>query len=119
MSIQEKAKHKKPLDDEKIIDLYWKRDEKAIDETDFKYKNYLFVIAYNILNNPLDCEECLNDTYLGAWYAMPPSRPDVLKAFLTIIRECFSLNTKFPLMFLKIWGAINEEFELSENWIFC
>lgn len=85
MSIQEKAKHKKPLDDEKIIDLYWERDEKAIDETDFKYKNYLFVIAYNILNNPLDCEECLNDTYLGAWCAMPPSRPDVLKAFLTVI----------------------------------
>jgi RNA polymerase sigma-70 factor (ECF subfamily) len=73
------------LDDEKIIDLYWERNERAIDETDFKYKKYLYVIAYNILNDKLDCEECLNDTYLGAWNAMPPSKPNSLKAFLTVI----------------------------------
>ena len=85
MSVQDKEKVRTPLDDEKIIDLYWDRDEQAIDETDFKYKNYLFVIAFNILNEKLDCEECLNDTYLGAWNAMPPSRPDALKAFLTVI----------------------------------
>lgn len=76
---------KAPLSDEKIIDLYWLRDEKAIEETDLKYKNYLFSIAYNIVRDRLDCEECLNDTYLGAWNAMPPSRPQVLKAFLTTI----------------------------------
>lgn len=85
MSVQEKDKVRTPLDDEKIIDLYWDRDEQAIDETEFKYKNYLYVIIYNILNEKLDCEECLNDTYLGAWNAMPPSRPDALKAFLTVI----------------------------------
>ena len=85
MSVQEKDKLRTPLDDEKIIDLYWDRDEQAIDETEFKYKNYLYVIIYNILNEKLDCEECLNDTYLGAWNAMPPSRPDALKAFLTVI----------------------------------
>lgn len=85
MSVQEKDKVRTPLDDEKIIDLYWERDEQAIDETEFKYKNYLYVIIYNILNEKLDCEECLNDTYLGAWNAMPPSRPDALKAFLTVI----------------------------------
>ena len=76
---------KAPLSDEKIIDLYWLRDEKAIEETDLKYKNYLLSIAYNIVRDRLDCEECLNDTYLGAWHAMPPSRPQVLKAFLTTI----------------------------------
>lgn len=76
---------KAPLSDEKIIDLYWLRDEKAIEETDLKYKNYLLSIAYNIVRDRLDCEECLNDTYLGAWNAMPPSRPQVLKAFLTTI----------------------------------
>lgn len=85
MNAQDKFKVKTPLDDEEIIDLYWERDEQAIDETDFKYKKYLFVIAYNILKDKLDCEECLNDTYLGAWNAMPPSRPDALKAFLTVI----------------------------------
>ena len=85
MSVQEKIKIKSSLNDEEIIELYWERNERAIDETDFKYKKYLFVIAYNILNDKLDCEECLNDTYLGAWNAMPPSRPNALKAFLTVI----------------------------------
>ncbi len=81
----QKGNERKPLRDEKIIDLYWERDEKAIDETDFKYKNYLFSVAFNIVHDGLDCEECLNDTYLGAWNAIPPSRPDVLRAFLTVI----------------------------------
>ena len=85
MSVQDKTKPKTPLDDEEIIELYWERDEQAIYETDFKYKKYLFVIAYNILNEKLDCEECLNDTYLGAWNAMPPTNPNSLKAFLTTI----------------------------------
>ena len=76
---------KAPISDDKIIELYWSRDEKAIQETDLKYKKYLFSIAYNIVRDRLDCEECLNDTYLGAWNAMPPSRPHVLKAFLTTI----------------------------------
>lgn len=85
MSFQEKSRGEMPLADEKIIDLYWERNERAIDETDFKYKKYLFVIAYNILKDELDCEECLNDTYLGAWNSIPPSRPNALKAFLTVI----------------------------------
>lgn len=76
---------KTPMDDKRIVELYWERDEKAIEETDFKYRKYLFAIAYNAVCDRLDCEECLNDTYLGAWNAMPPSRPNVLKAFLTTI----------------------------------
>ena len=75
----------KPLEDDEIIELYWQRNEAAIAETDLKYRKYLFIIAYNILNEKLDCEECLNDTYLGAWNAIPPTRPNVLKAFLTTI----------------------------------
>lgn len=85
MSANNRTELRTPLDDEKIIELYWERNEQAIGETDFKYKNYLFVIAYNILNDKLDCEECLNDTYLGAWNSIPPSRPYALKAFLTVI----------------------------------
>ncbi|MBQ1206739.1 MAG: sigma-70 family RNA polymerase sigma factor [Clostridia bacterium] len=80
-----KKQGKLPLDDESIIELYWQRDEKAIEETDIKYRKYLFSVAYNLLYERLDCEECLNDTYLGAWNAIPPTRPNALKAFLTVI----------------------------------
>ena len=85
MELQSKQTARTPMGDEKIVELYWKRDEKAIEETDFKYKKYLFSIAYNVVHDRLDSEECLNDTYLGAWNAMPPARPNVLKAFLIII----------------------------------
>ena len=85
MGLQVKQTAKKPLDDEKIVALYWERDEKAIEETDFKYNKYLFSVAYNVLHDRLDCEECLNDTYLGAWNSIPPTRPNVFKAFLTTI----------------------------------
>ena len=85
MGIKSKNADRVPLDDDSIIELYWMRNERAIDETDFKYKKYLSVIIYNLLNDNLDCEECLNDTYIGAWRAIPPTRPNVLKAFLTTI----------------------------------
>ena len=73
------------VDDEIIIDLYWQRDENAILETDRKYGKYLYVIAYNILRDSMDCEECLNDTYLGTWNAIPPERPSPLQVFLSKI----------------------------------
>jgi RNA polymerase sigma-70 factor (ECF subfamily) len=92
MELQAKHSEKAPLSDEKIIELYWERDEKAIDETDRKYKKHLFSIAYNVLHEKLDCEECLNDTYLGAWNAIPPSRPNVLKAFLTTIARRIAIK---------------------------
>ncbi len=85
-------KIKTPLSDEDIIELYWQRDESAIDETDFKYRKYLFTIAYNILYSNEDCEECLNDTYLGTWEAIPPERPNYLKAFLTTIIRRVAIN---------------------------
>lgn len=68
--------------DEEIIELYWKRDEQAIAETDKKYKSYLLGVAYNILHDNLDCDECLNDTYLGTWNAIPPARPSIFQIFL-------------------------------------
>ena len=92
MGLQRKQTAKMPMDDEKIVELYFRRDEKAIEETDFKYKKYLFAIAYNVLHDRLDCEECLNDTYLGAWNAMPPSRPHVLKAFLMTITRRLAMK---------------------------
>ena len=92
MELQSKQTAKVPMDDEKIVELYWERDEKAIEETDFKYKKYLFSIAYNVVHDRLDSEECLNDTYLGAWNAMPPSKPNVLKAFLTTITRRIAIK---------------------------
>ncbi len=92
MGLQGKRTVKRPMDDDAIVELYWARDEKAIEETDFKYKSYLFSIAYNVVHDRLDCEECLNDTYLGAWNAIPPARPNALKAFLTVIVRRISIK---------------------------
>ena len=73
------------LSDEEIISLYWERNEQAIAETDRKYGHYLFTIANNILNDRLDCEECVNDTYLGTWNRIPPARPSIFHVFLSRI----------------------------------
>ena len=92
MELQKKQAARAPLDDNTIVSLYWGRDEQAIAETDYKYKKYLYSVAYNVLHDRLDCEECVNDTYLGAWNAMPPSRPNVLKAFLTTIARRIAIK---------------------------
>ena len=73
------------MSDEKIIELYFQRDERAINETDTKYRKFLFSIAYNILHDTCDCEECLNDTYKDTWNSIPPARPSLLQAFLAAI----------------------------------
>ena len=80
------------ISDNEIIELYWSRDESAIKETDLKYGKYLFAVSFNIVHDNLDCEECLNDTYLGAWNSIPPARPNVLKAYLTVIIRRISVN---------------------------
>lgn len=70
------------MKDQDIVDLYWVRDEQAIKETTKKYHHYLLKIAYNILANMEDCKECVNDTYLKAWYSMPTARPRMLSTYL-------------------------------------
>ena len=80
------------VSDEYIIELFWQRDQSAIDKTDRKYGRYLYTVAYNLLHDPLDCEECKNSTYLGAWNAIPPDRPNVFKAYLTKIMRRISIN---------------------------
>ena len=71
--------------DEQIVELYWARDEKAIQFTDDKYGRFLYRIAYNILHDRLDCEECQNDTYRGIWNSIPPNRPEVFLIFISKI----------------------------------
>ena len=80
------------LSDEDIIELYWRRSERAIAETDTKYGKYLFTIAYNILHDRLDSEECLNDTYLGTWNNIPPQRPTIFQVFLSRITRNISID---------------------------
>jgi len=85
-------KTKTPLQDEEIVELFWMRNERAITETDIKYKAFLLSLAHNIVSDTLDCEECLNDTYIGAWNAMPPARPTLLKSFLAKIMRRIAIN---------------------------
>ena len=80
------------MDDEKIIELYWERSENAVSETAKKYGKYCRYIAFNILQNDEDSEECVNDTYLKAWNAIPPKRPEKLRTFLGKITRNLSLN---------------------------
>ena len=83
MDYREKSNHRAILSDNEIIALYWLRNESAIEATDHKYRRYLCGIAYNIVHDRMDCEECLNDTYLGTWNRIPPTRPTVFQAFLS------------------------------------
>ena len=80
------------MDDERIIALYFERDESAIAETQKKYGSYLFTIANNILHSKEDAEECENDTYLRAWNSIPPQKPNILSAFLGRIARNTSLK---------------------------
>lgn len=80
------------MNDEQIVSLYWDRDETAIRETEEKYDRYLTKIACNILNNPEDSRESVNDTYLAAWNSMPPHRPSVLSAYLAKLTRRISID---------------------------
>ena len=90
------------MEDSAIIDLYWAREERALSETDAKYGGYCRSIAHNILKNREDSEECVSDTWLHAWNAMPPQRPSILSSFLgRITRNRYALreNTAKSILF--------------------
>lgn len=80
------------MEDSKIVQLYWDRNEFAISATSEKYGNYCNSIAGNILGNREDAEECVNDTYINAWNSMPPHRPEALAPFLGKIVRNISFN---------------------------
>ena len=70
------------VEDQQIVALYWARNERSIEESARKYGKYCFSIAYNILSDTDDAQECVNDAYYNAWNSMPPHRPAVLSTFL-------------------------------------
>lgn len=80
------------MEDEQIIQLFYTRNEQAIQETDTKYGGYCYGIAYNILVNQEDAEECVSDTYYAAWKNIPPRRPTLLSAFLGKITRNLSID---------------------------
>ena len=80
------------MQDREIICLYRNRDERAVTETDKAYGAYCRSIAQTITGNALDAEECVNDTYLHAWNAIPPQCPEKLSAFLGRITRNLSLD---------------------------
>ena len=97
------------MDDNQIVELYWHRDEAAIAETEKKYGPYCLTIARRILENAEDARECVNDTYLGAWNAIPPHRPAVLSAFLGKITRRLSLKKRRDQSREKRGGGICTE----------
>lgn len=80
------------MEDHRIVDLFWQRNESAISETAAKYGAYLYSISYRILSNAEDAEECVNDTYNDAWRSMPPHRPSILSTFLGKITRRISID---------------------------
>ena len=80
------------MNDQDIIDLYFARNEQAISETDKSYGKVCMKVSMNILESRPDAEECVNDTYLNTWNAIPPTKPDSLGAFVCRIARNLSLN---------------------------
>ena len=80
------------MDDSKLLDLFWMRDENAISEVNVKYGSYCRKIAMNILSLHEDAEECVSDTWLKAWESIPPERPRNLKAWLGRVVRNTALN---------------------------
>ena len=80
------------MEDLQIIELYWKRDQQAIEECREKYSVYCFSVADHILNSREDSEECVNDTWFHAWNTIPPHRPKILRMFLAKITRRAAFN---------------------------
>lgn len=80
------------MEDERIVELFFERSERAIAEVSTKYGGYCRRVVSNILHSPEDAEECLNDAYLAAWNSIPPARPQVLRTFLGRIARNLALK---------------------------
>ena len=115
------------MDDKRIVELYWDRDESAIQETSDKYGNYLHSIAMNVLAVHEDAEESVNDTWLNAWNSMPPHRPSVLSTFLGKLTRRISIdkwrrstakkrgNGQLPLVLDELEDCVSDGKSLEEE----
>ena len=115
------------ISDEKIIELYFQRNEQALFETQIKYGNLCQTVAMNILGDREDAEECVNDTYLGVWNAIPPNRPNNFAAFMIKITRNLSLkklrfknaekrkNDEYAISYDELSECIPDGFDISEK----
>lgn len=103
--------------DEQIIELFFNRSGNAIDELDKKYGKVLHKLSYNILNDRLDVEECLNDSYLGVWNTIPPERPNPLLTYVCKIVRNISLKRYHSKTALKRNSTYDIAMSEVENYI--
>ena len=103
----------KNMEDSAIVQLYWDRDESAITRSNEKYGSYLRKIAFSILFNRDDSDECVNDTYLKAWDSIPPKRPERLSTYLGKICRNLSINL-YERMTASKRGGTNTDVCLDE-----
>ena len=103
--------------DEQIIELFFNRSGNAIDELDKKYGKVLHKVSYNILNDRLDVEECLNDSYLGVWNTIPPERPNPLLTYVCKIVRNISLKRYHSKTALKRNSTYDIAMSEVENYI--
>ena len=82
------------MEDEKIINLFEQRSERALAELDTKYGKVCRSVSHNILHCNEDVEECVNDAYLGVWNAIPPEKPNPLVTFVCRIVRNISLSRR-------------------------
>lgn len=80
------------MEDQKIVALFWQRDQQALRQTQTRYGAYLMKVAVNVLGDPEDSRECVNDAYLAAWEAIPPHRPGDLRAFLSKLTRRIAID---------------------------
>ena len=80
------------MKDVNIVDLYWKREERAVSETMDKYGGAFYSVTYGVLRSREDAEECVNDTYVKLWNSIPPAQPDDLGAFGCRVARNTALN---------------------------
>ena len=115
------------MEDLKIIELLFERKESAIAETERKYGRYLLKIAYNILFDTEDSEECVNDTYMKAWNTIPPQNPKILRTFLGKITRRLAIdvfrkkhaekrgNSEFALSLSELDECIPDKFSAEKE----
>ncbi len=97
------------MEDKDIIALYFARNEDAIKHSSVKYGGYVTGISMSILQNALDAEECVNDTWLKAWNSIPPQNPPSLKVYLGRLARHLSIDRLRTITRLKR----NREFDVA------
>lgn len=114
------------MEDSKIIEQLFERSESVLTEIESKYGRLCMKLAYNILGNTSDSEECVNDAYLGVWNSIPPNRPDSLRAYLCGIVRNLSLkkyqyntaakrNSRMDVALEELEGCLNSSEDVEKQ----